>query len=206
MKKILLLMAFWASLSYGNGCVLVQADDINVTWKAYKTFEKLGVAGSFTAVEYTPNKKEGKNFRELFVGSKVKIDPLKIDTHNAGRDKTLAEHFFAKLAGKAIEGEIVNIQADLAKEGKRVYHGRVDVNITMNSKQLTIPMHYNYHEGIFEATGTIDLFDFSVNKALSSINKSCFVLHKGKTWNDVTIGFRTTVKATLCDVKIKKQK
>ena len=205
MKKILLSMITMASLSYGNGCVLVQADDINVTWKAYKTLAKLGVAGAFKDVTYHPNKKEGKNFKELFVGSKVTIDVTKVDTKNSGRDKTLVESFFSKLAGKGIVGEIVAIKADKSENGKRAYHGRVDVNLTMNEHTLIIPMHYNYKAGHFEAKGDIDLFDFGANGALSSLNKSCFDLHQGKTWNDVTIGFSTTVKATLCDVKIEKK-
>jgi len=194
-----------ASLSYGNGCVLVQSGDLNVTWKAYKTLAKLGVAGAFTGVNYTPHQKEGKNFRELLVGAKVRIDLSKIDTHNAGRDKTLVEQFFAKLQGKTIEGEIVDIQADPSKDGKRLYHGQVDVNITMNNKTLRIPMRYNYARERFDATGTIDLFDFTAHEALKSINHACFDLHKGKTWNDVTIGFSTEIKATLCDSNLTKK-
>jgi hypothetical protein len=72
----------------------------------------------------------------------------------------------------------------------------------MNGKTLLIPMKYRYIKGDFQAIGTIDLFDFEGNSALASINKSCFDLHKGKTWSDVNIAFRTTIKASLCDVKI----
>jgi len=101
---------------------------------------------------------------------------------------------------------IVSMKADPKEKGKRVYHGMVDVNITMNKKSLLVPMKYDYNKENFTATGTIDLFDFSANDALSSINKSCFDLHKGKTWNDVTIGFSTMIKASLCDVKIEEKK
>jgi len=206
MKKTILSFLTIASFSYGGGCLLVQADDLNVTWKAYKTFEKLGVGGQFISVGYLPNKKEGKNFKELFVGSKVSIDLSKVDSKNEARDKTLVENFFSKLSGKSIEGEIVSIQADKSKDGKRLYTGRVGVNINMNGKTLLIPMKYNYVKGNFKAEGTIDLFDFAANDALSSINRSCFDLHKGKTWNDVTIGFSTTIEATLCHVDMKDKK
>ena len=187
----------------GGGCVLVQSNDMNVTWKAYKTLAKLGVGGQFTGVSYTPNKKEGKNFKELLVGSKVSIDLTKIDTKNQGRDKTLVDNFFGKLNGKTIEGVVVAIKADKKENGKSVYHGMVDVNITMNNKTVQVPMRYNYKKENFKATGTIDLFDFSANDALKSINKSCFDLHKGKTWNDVSIEFSTSIKATLCNTKTK---
>jgi len=206
MKKIVLSLITAASFAIAGGCVLVQSNDMNVTWKAYKTLAKLGVAGAFTGVTYTPHAKEGKNFKELLLGSKVSIDLSKIDTKNKGRDKTLVENFFTKLHGKTIEGVIVAIQADKKEKGKRVYHGVVDVNITMNEKTLRIPMKYDYKKENFMATGTIDLFDFTANDALSSINKSCFDLHKGKTWNDVTIGFSTMIKASLCDVKIEEKK
>ena len=204
MRKTLFSLITLASLlSADGGCVLVQSNDMNVTWKAYKTFAKLGVGGQFTGVSYTANKKEGKNFKSLLVGSKVSIDVSKIDTKNKGRDKTLVENFFGKLKGKTIDGVVVDIKADEKVNGKSVYHGSIDVNITMNGQTVKIPMRYNYKNEIFTAKGTIDLFDFSANDALKSINKSCFDLHKGKTWNDVSIEFSTSIKATLCNTKIK---
>jgi len=206
MKKTLFSLVALFAIANAGGCTLTQSDELNVSWKAYKTFAKLGVGGKFTDVKYTPNKKEGKNFKELFIGSKVYIDISKIDTKNEGRDKTLVSMFFGKLKGKTIEGVIKNIEADKPVKGKRVYHGKVNVSITMNDKTLTIPMKYNYKDEVFTAKGTIDLFDFNGKEALSSINKSCYDLHKGKTWNDVTIKFSTTIKASLCDVKIEEKK
>ena len=203
MKKTLFSIVALATLvsANGSGCTLIQSSDMNVTWKAYKTLAKIGVGGQFTGVSYTPNKKEGKNFTELLVGSKVSIDLTKIDTKNKGRDKTLVDNFFGKLNGKTINGTIVAINRDKNKDGKKVYHGVVDVNITMNNKSIVIPMRYNYKDENFKAKGTIDIFDFSANDALKSINKSCFALHKGKTWNDVAVEFSTTIKATLCNKK-----
>lgn len=206
MKKTLFSIVALATLvnANGGGCTLVQSNDLNVTWKAYKTLAKIGVAGQFKGVSYMPNKKEGKNFKELLVGSKVSIDLTKIDTKNKGRDKTLIDNFFGKLNGKTIDSTIVAIKRDKNKDGKKVYHGVVDVNITMNSKSVIIPMRYNYKDEVFIAKGNIDLFDFSANDALKSINKSCFDLHKGKTWNDVSISFSTKIKATLCNTNSKK--
>jgi hypothetical protein len=207
MRKQLFSIITVVSMANAGGCLLTQGDDLNVTWKAYKTFAKLGVGGEFTSINYVPNKKEGKNFKELFVGSKVSIDVSKIDTKNEGRDKTLVSMFFGKLKDNKIEGVIKDIEADKPVNGKRVYHGVVTISITMNKKSITVPMRYNYtKEGLFTATGAIDLFDFDGKEALNSINKSCYDLHKGKTWNDVTIAFSTTIKASLCDVKIEKKK
>lgn len=205
MQKILLLILTLFSFSYAaTGCVLVQPADMNVTWKAYKTLAKLGVGGQFTSVKYIPHTLEGKNFRELLVGSKVSIDISQITTGNPARDKTLVKHFFDNLKGKTIEAKIIDIKkTDKHVKGKP-RTGTITVEITMNEKTLNIPMQYHYAKEHFQASGTIDLFDFNAKYALVSINKSCFDLHKGKTWTDVTIGFSTTIKATLCNVEIKK--
>ena len=208
MNKILLSLATILTMTYATepaatGCVLVQPNTMNVSWKAYKTLGKIGVGGKFTSVTYTPHALEGKNFKELFVGSKVSIDLSKIDTGNPGRDETLVKDFFSVMKGKTIEGEIVDIKKTDKHEKGKPRTGVVSVKLTMNEKTLTIPMKYIYADGKFDASGTIDLLDFTAGDALTSINKSCYDLHKGKTWSDVSIAFSTTVKATLCNVKIK---
>ena len=80
MKKTVLALAVLYTLGNAGGCLLTQPKEMNVDWKAYKTLGKIGVGGKFTAVNYTPAALEGKNFRELLVGSKVSIDSSKIDT------------------------------------------------------------------------------------------------------------------------------
>lgn len=199
MKKILLALGLLYSVVNAGGCVLTQSNDMNVTWKAYKTLGKIGVGGKFTAIEYKPTSLEGKNFKELLVGSSVVIEMDKIDTGNPARDKTLVEFFFDKMGEKKINATIKDIKADPYTQDKP-RTGVVTASITMNKKTQLIPMKYHYENDIFTATGTIDLADFEALTALASINKSCFELHKGKTWADVTIGFQTTIKASLCDV------
>ena len=203
MKKILLTLATLYTLSYSGGCLLVQPTTMNVDWKAYKTLGKIGVGGKFTAVTYTPTAVEGKNFAELLIGSKVTIDTSKIDTGNPQRDETLVKFFFNKMTNNMIEATIKTIKADKRIKGQP-RTGTVEVMIEMNKKALIIPMKYSYADEKFRADGTIDLFDFDANTALATINKSCYDLHSGKTWSDVSIGFETTIKATLCDVVIKK--
>jgi polyisoprenoid-binding protein YceI len=176
---------------------------MNVTWKAYKTFGKIGVGGQFTDVKYTPAAKEGKNFKALFVGSTVSIDATKINTGNPSRDDTLVKMFFKKLKSHMIEAKITDIKSDKHVRGKP-RTGIMSTMITLNKKTLTIPMKFHYEKGHLTANGTIDLFDFNGREQLASINKSCYDLHEGKTWNDVSIGFSTTIEATLCHVEIKK--
>ena len=203
MKKILLSLATLYTLGQAGGCLLVQPNSMNVDWKAYKTLGKIGVGGKFTAVNYTPTALEGKDFASILVGSKVDIDTQKIDSGNSGRDETLVKFFFDKMSSGSIQATIKNIKADKRiKDKPRT--GTVQVMITMNQKSLIIPMKYSYADSKFRAEGTIDILDFDAKSALTSISKSCYDLHKGKTWSDVSIGFETTITATLCDVKIEK--
>jgi len=187
-----------------TGCTLVQSGKLDVLWKAYKTPEKIGVKGKLTAVTYIPNKKSGKNFKELFVGSTVLIDTTKVNTGNSVRDEKLVKFFFTQMKEPKISGKILSIKADPHVKGTP-RTGKMEIAFTMNGKTVTTVLDYHYEKESFKAQGNIDLLDFAAGNALATINKACYDLHKGKTWSDVSIGFITTVKATLCNVNTKKK-
>ncbi|MCB4758696.1 MAG: YceI family protein [Sulfurovum sp.] len=203
MKKLLfVLMSTGAILLAKTGCTLVQSGKLNVLWEAYKTPNKIGVKGKMTSVAYIPHQKEGKNFKELFVGSKVAIDTTKVDSGNSVRDQKLVKFFFAQMSQPKITGEILSIKANPHTKGKP-RTGKMEVSFTMNSKTVKTVLDYHYEKEEFKAQGNIDLLDFAAGQALASINKACYNLHKGKTWSDISIGFITHIKATLCSVEKK---
>lgn len=206
MKKIILSLLFITSVvlsanaSEKTGCVLAQKGKVNVNWEAYKTESKVAVGGVFDSVTYIPYAKEGKNFRSILVGSKVSIDTSSVNSKNSGRDEKLVKFFFEQMSTKNIDGEIVDIKADpKVKNAPRT--GVVTIDIKMNDVTKRVPMKYSFSDGLFSAKGVIDILDFSASKALSSINKACFELHKGKTWSDVAISFSTKIEAILCNAK-----
>ena len=208
MKKLLMVMIAVTSLMYAEvtlpktGCVLSQEGVVSVGWKAYKTPTKIGVGGVFNDVVYTPAKSEGKNFKEILVGSSVVIDTNSVNSKNEGRDIKLVNSFFKIMSDEKIKAKILDIKADKREKGKP-RTGVISMEIVMNSITKNVPMKYSYDEGKLRAEGFIDLFDFQASKALSAINKACFALHKGKTWNDVLISFDMNIKAELCASKVK---
>ncbi|MCD6212236.1 MAG: YceI family protein [Sulfurovum sp.] len=207
LNKILLSLGTLLTMANSGGCLLVQDKTMNVSWDAYKTDTRITVHGKFLDVQYSPKALEGKNFRELLVGSKVSMESSNIDTEIVSRDETIVEFFFNKLSSPKIEGIITDIKADEVQMMKgKPKTGVVTVEITMNGKTVTTVMNYNYFKEDFSATGTINLADFTALDALASVDKSCHDLYKGKIWSDVTIKFHTTIKATLCDTEIKKKK
>jgi hypothetical protein len=198
MKKLLFaLLCTGSLLSAKSGCVLVQDGKLDIIWQAYKTPEKVGVKGTMPAVTYHPHQKEGKNFKALFVGSKVVIDTTKVDSGNSLRDEKLVKYFFTQMSEPKITGEILSMKADPHTKGKP-RTGEMEVSFTMNGKTVKTMLDYHYEKETFKAQGNIDLLDFAAGGALASINKACYDLHKGKTWSDVSIGFITHIKATLC--------
>jgi polyisoprenoid-binding protein YceI len=206
MKKVILVIVMVLGLtssvsaSSKSGCVLAQKGKITVAWTAYKTASKIGVSGTFDKVDYKAVAKDGKNFREILVGSSVNIDTSSVNSKNTGRDIKLVKFFFKQMDSNTMNAKITDIKADKKLKDK-ARTGVVTLDVTMNGITKSVPMKYSFANGIFSAKGTIDIFDFSASKALSSINKACFDLHKGKTWNDVSIAFSTNIEASLCNVK-----
>ncbi len=183
-----------------SGCELAQVGAVEVSWTGYKTNEKIGVGGVFDSVAYTPVAKSGENFRSILVGSSVVIDTTTVNSKDKGRDEKLAKFFFGMMSDKNINAKIVDIQADKkVKDAPRT--GVVSVEVEMNGVKKVVPMKYSFSNDVFEAKGSIDVLDFSASKALSSINQSCFDLHKGKTWSEAGIGFKTKIEAILCKVE-----
>ena len=206
MKKVILVIVMVLGLtssvsaSSKSGCVLAQKGKVTVAWTAYKTASKIGVSGTFDKVDYKRVVKSGKNFREILVGSSVNIDTSSVNSKNTGRDVKLVKFFFKQMNENTMNAKITDIKADKKLKGK-ARTGVVTLDVTMNGVTKSVPMKYSYDSGVFSAKGNIDIFDFSASKALSSINKACFDLHKGKTWNDVSIAFSTNIEASLCNVK-----
>jgi len=206
MKKIVLAFLVMFGLvtssmaAQKSGCILAQKGNVTAAWMAYKTPAKKGVSGVFDSVKYSAIAAEGKNFREILVGSSVMIDTTSVNSKNKGRDAKLVKFFFAQMNSSTINAKIVNIKAD-KKIKDKPRTGVVTLDITMNNITKRVPMKYTFSDSVFSAKGVIDVFDFSANIALASINKACFDAHQGKTWSDVTIAFTTHIEAILCNVK-----
>ncbi len=201
--KILLSLIVSATLAWAGQsapkmhCTLIQEGPVTVHWKAYKTPAKVGVGGVFDKVDYQSPKKSGINFSEILSGATVTIDKKSVNSKNEGRDAKLVKFFFDQMKGDTITARIIDLQPGKRERGKPKT-GNMTVAVTMNGITREVPMHYTYDQGTLEAWGVIDLFDFSASAALQSINKACFDLHLGKTWNDVTIGFTMRINA-LCE-------
>jgi len=158
-------------------------EDIVVKWSAYKTPLKVAVSGTFKEIEISTN--PNKTVDTLLKGVKVTIDTANIDSKNSERDAKLVKFFFNIQNVKSIGAKIKSLDQEI-----------VNTEIRMNGISKIIPMKMRRKNNHIEAEGYIDLEDFDMIHSLKSINKACYELHKGKTWQDIKIAF---------DIQIKKQ-
>lgn len=177
MKSFLLAaLVFLPSLSTQADCVQVKSKDVRVSWTAFKTPTKIGVGGRMTGVSLK-GKTKGTSIRDVSYGMEAVIDTNKIDTGNESRDGKIAKFFFSTMTGGS------KIKAAV----KKIEEKSLTIAVTMNGKTKDVPMSYVVLGNELKAKGVIDIFDWAMQDELRAINKACYALHSGKTWNDVNI-------------------
>ncbi|EQC43893.1 YceI family protein [Bacteriovorax sp. Seq25_V] len=167
-----LIAALLTTFTASAQCLNFDASAAKIQWTAFKTPAKAGVKGSFDKITITPVKNKTA-FDTLLKGSKFSVDTASVNTANPGRDAKLKEFFFM---GTKIDGVVTGVSKKM-----------ITTEMTINGQKRTVPLAYTLDGTKLNAKGTIDVFDFSMSKHLTSINNACKALHEGKTWNDVNI-------------------
>lgn len=180
--KLLLASLLASSLLLQAECIIKRDSDIKIDFKAFKTPLKIGVGGTFNSVNVKRDITEGSDISSLVKDAELEIDTKSVNSNNGARDAKLVAFFFDKMVSTTIKAKIMSTSGDLL-------NGHVVLNVSMNGVSRDVPMSYIVKDKKFIASGTIDLADFNALDALSSINKACFDLHKGKTWQDVSLSF-----------------
>ena len=121
----------------GGGCTLAQEGDVRVNYSG-----KI-----FNNVNYKANAESGKNFREIFIGSVIATDGIKIKIIDYKPNK--------RIKGKPKTGVFM-------------------VEVTVNDLTKTTILAYIFDKGIMSTTGVIDktTIGFSTNVKYSLCNVS----------------------------------
>jgi polyisoprenoid-binding protein YceI len=177
MKYLLLILSLISLSTFSKDCKwTADKGNINLEWTAYKTPAKAGVEGRFKELGVEKDL-SADSLKGLLEGIEFNIDTASTRTKNTARDANIVKHFFQQVAGGLM------IKGKTSKYENKV----LTVDLTMNEKNLALPLKVERSDKKIVATGVLDLFDLNLGKALSSINKACYKLHQGKTWNDVAI-------------------
>lgn len=169
MKFLFVLLSLFLALTHLEASGKVK--NVEIQWAAFKTPEKIAVKGSFTKTEL--------HAKEDLVGTTLLIDTKSVNSGNAGRDVKLVTFYFDLFSDSKIKGKIIS-------------KGDENVLIAISMNGMTKNVTFKMHEAKsgMHLTGTIDMLDFGLSKALKSINQACFDLHKGKTWSDVALDIK----------------
>ena len=160
----------------------------SIEWVAYKTTDKVPVKGRFKKVSITKNG-EGASAKEAINGAEFSIPVSSLFTADSSRDYKLKKFFFGVMDNTKLLSGVLN----LSDETNGV------ASITMNGITANLPFTYTLKGKQFKLTATMNLDDWSAQKAVASINLACKELHKGKdgvskTWSEVGIDISTTFK------------
>jgi len=140
MKKILIFLMIISSLVFSAqntkkaGCILSQDGKVIVNWESTD-----GKVGTFKEVDFIPIRKEGVNFKEVFVGSKIKINSVT----------------------KTITLEIIDITSNpRVKPDPRT--GTITFTVLEKSISQKIKMNYVYDKNTMNIKGKTNIYDFNM--------------------------------------------
>ncbi len=179
MKILSLIILTIFSINSFAKCLDYDKSQTSIMWEAFKTPAKAGVKGEFKGFDIKPSKTKAQ-LKDILLGSTFSIDSSSVFTKNPARDKKIVSNFFSKVE---IKGKVTQVKQKV-----------LTLELTMNNKKVKVPMNYILQGHTLSANGTIDVFDFMMQDNLSAINKACYALHEGKTWNDVNIYLKSTFK------------
>lgn len=186
MKTLLVSLAlFFSTTSMAETChYSLDSEAIEFNWTAFKTPEKAPVRGTFADLGFKKENYHAKDLSKLMTQLEFSIDTSSVRTKNTARDANIVKWFFQQIAGGM----------NFTGKVKRLTDKSVVVDVTANKVTKTITMSRTSNNNNLIATSTLNLMDFNLSKALASINKACYELHNGKTWEDVDIKATFPVK------------
>jgi len=155
-------------------------DSTKVNWTAYKTTDKVAVGGSFTEINIK-NTQSGNTPEIILEGASFSIPVSSLFTDNPERDGKLKQFFFGVLNNTELIGGVFTFR-----------EGKCFMTLTLNNVTKQLEVSNSFIANKFTIKHTLNLADFGAQKAIESINKTCFDLHKGpdgvsKTWSEVEI-------------------
>ena len=187
-KWFLSLILFVSVLPEANAktCTYgITQDDVKVEWTAFKTTDKVAVKGSFNKMTLN-GATSAKSLAALAEGLSMDIDGASIESGNPGRNVTVKQFFFEKFVpAHAMQAKVVKFTGNEKS-------GSIEIALSLNGVNKTLPFAYTVKGNVLEAKATMKMFDFALQAAFDSIHATCKTLHTGKdgvakTWDVVDL-------------------
>lgn len=161
---------------------------VKLQWTAYKFTERLGVSGTFNAIQANKTQVAAKP-EEVFAQAEFSIDAASVNTNNPDRDKKIYSAFFAAMKDKgAITARVESVSDKAGVIALKMNGVEQRVNATVrrvNGKSL-------------EVSFSLDLANFNALSPLAALNLACKDLHKGKDgksklWPEIDVKITATL-------------
>jgi YceI-like protein len=197
MKKIMFYAIFLSLIVSLNSCkkekenalknkvevknYIIDSKNSVIKWTAYKTTEKIPVAGVFKEVEIT-NNEPATNRDEILKGLEFEIPVSSIFSNDSIRDFKLVNFFFGVMENTlSLKGKFVNVE-----------NGKGVIKLNMNGISNDLPFNYEIVDDNISINSTMNLDNWKTQLAIESLNKVCNEKHKAadgisKTWSEVAI-------------------
>lgn len=164
-----------------NAAYIVANAKNEINFTAYKTTEKIPVAGQFKKINVLSGG-EGNSVKEAINNTEFSIPVSSLFTKDSSRDFKIKKFFFGIMNNtKLLSGKLI-INDDTNGTAK----------ITMNGETKEVSFTYTIVDKTFNMKAIIDINNWNASAALMSLNKACLDLHKGadgvsKTWSEVAL-------------------
>ena len=160
----------------------------SLEWIAFKTNDKVGVAGGFNEILVSSDKFEDP--REVIESISFTINTASVETNNEERNGKIFNHFFETINTPKITGSIKS----LGENGKAI------IEITMNGISLDVMGDYELNHNAFMYETTIDVAAWNGTSGINALNDVCKDLHVGpdgvsKLWSEVQLKFQTVLQS-----------
>ena len=157
-------------------------------WTAYKTNDKVPVAGSFNKIEVKAEKAESQI--DVIKSISFIIDTKSVETNNEERNGKIAEHFFGVINTPEITGKVVAVDEN----------GETTVMITMNGISIDVKGNSTLEGDTYSFEASIDMLKWNGMAGINKLNEVCKDLHAGadgvsKLWSEVALKFTTTLSS-----------
>jgi polyisoprenoid-binding protein YceI len=164
-----------------------------LTWTAFKTTEKIAVAGSFDTY-MVENTISASSEAAVFENATFQIVTSTVNTGNPERDPKILKFFFNTLVSSdTISGGVRSISATENGQGTAIIY------VKMNEVERDVNATYTIDGTVLTLSADIDVNEWNAASGIEALNTECYELHKGtdgesKLWSEVHLEISTDLE------------
>lgn len=156
-------------------------------WEAYKTENKVAVAGGFNVISVESDSSEDPI--QMIQSIKFEMEASSVESNDETRNNNIKDYFFKTINTAKIVGHFVSIDEN----------GKAKIAVTMNGIEFEFEGDYQYENDLFSFKTVVDMASWNALSGIEALNEQCHDLHMGadgnsKLWSEIALRFKTRIK------------